>query len=427
VQALHRAPRFCAVVLMLTVATVVGGSTAAHAAVNPVDVNTTCSGRFIENDGSTGAEVPPGIPFPLPTSAPPIGGATEVNAGASFSATGTSVTIPIPAQVDTKIKGNGIGIEGEGVVNVSAASQIVETIEVTGAASVGTPTINGGNVIGASVAKDGAQRIVLTFPGTKPTDDANFRVPPANTSFVPGNENQFVPGGSFQSPKLTIPVTAGAAGSTIQFKLVKFQADSDVDAFDNFGHIFVRAFCTPDANLLGAVQVVTPPPPGAPDAVADVVQTDEGESVNVAVLANDKPNAVLAIDEDSLTVTKAPGHGTATVNEDRTITYTPAAGFSGGDEFTYRLCSVPEQPPAVEAAAVVAPCDTAKVTITVIAATDTVDVPQTTPTSAAPATTVAAAAELPRTGSSTAPLTAVALASLAAGAVMLYGIRRRTA
>ncbi|MCD9154475.1 Ig-like domain-containing protein [Aeromicrobium duanguangcaii] len=55
------------------------------------------------------------------------------------------------------------------------------------------------------------------------------------------------------------------------------------------------------------------------------------------------------------TVTTAPGHGTAVVESDGGIAYTPAAGFSGQDTFEYRVCDT--STPAV--------CDTAKVTVTV--------------------------------------------------------------
>jgi uncharacterized membrane protein len=64
----------------------------------------------------------------------------------------------------------------------------------------------------------------------------------------------------------------------------------------------------------------------------DGVATQPGVPVTIAVLANDTD-----ADGDPLTVAGVtqPGHGTATVNADGTITYTPAAGFVGTDTFTY--------------------------------------------------------------------------------------------
>src|SRR5262249_1728545 len=92
--------------------------------------------------------------------------------------------------------------------------------------------------------------------------------------------------------------------------------------------INTRAICTPDKNTLGTVQVVTPPPPGAPDAVADVAQTDQDKAVDVDVLANDTANKTLAIDKSSLAITSGPDHGSANVNADDTVTYTQASGLS---------------------------------------------------------------------------------------------------
>ncbi len=56
------------------------------------------------------------------------------------------------------------------------------------------------------------------------------------------------------------------------------------------------------------------------------------------------------------TVTTAPGHGSAVVESDGRITYTPADGFSGVDTFEYRVCDTTTPTAA---------CDTATVTVTI--------------------------------------------------------------
>src|SRR5207253_1589620 len=58
----------------------------------------------------------------------------------------------------------------------------------------------------------------------------------------------------------------------------------------------------------------------------------EGSPVAIAVLANDRD-----VDGDPLTVAGvgAPSHGTAVLNADQTITYTPGANYNGADTFTY--------------------------------------------------------------------------------------------
>lgn len=74
--------------------------------------------------------------------------------------------------------------------------------------------------------------------------------------------------------------------------------------------------------------------PDAPDAVDDSASTVTNTPVDVAVLANDSDD-----DGDPLTITDVgvPAHGTAVVNPDSTITYTPAAEFVGDDTFTYTI------------------------------------------------------------------------------------------
>ena len=70
----------------------------------------------------------------------------------------------------------------------------------------------------------------------------------------------------------------------------------------------------------------------APVANNDSASTAPNTPVTVNVLANDTDP-----DNDPLTVTGAstPAHGTAVVNADNTVTYTPTAGYSGPDSFTY--------------------------------------------------------------------------------------------
>ena len=103
--------------------------------------------------------------------------------------------------------------------------------------------------------------------------------------------------------------------------------DGLVDDFRMYGYELSAAevaelYETPEANT-------------APAATGDAYGTDEGDPLTVAapgVLANDTD-----VDGDVLTATNAsdPAHGAVTLNANGSFTYTPDAGFSGTDTFTY--------------------------------------------------------------------------------------------
>ncbi len=75
-------------------------------------------------------------------------------------------------------------------------------------------------------------------------------------------------------------------------------------------------------------------PVGNPDAVPDAATTIRDTPVTTAVLANDT-----GLQNGPITVTleTGPTSGTARVNADGTIRYTPAPGFVGTDAYTYRI------------------------------------------------------------------------------------------
>src|SRR6476646_4937752 len=90
----------------------------------------------------------------------------------------------------------------------------------------------------------------------------------------------------------------------------------------------------------------------APVAADDHAVTAAGEPVDVSPLANDRdPNG----DALHLTDVGTSGNGTAEAIGSGQVLYTPAAGFSGDDSFSYRVCD--DRKPAG--------CDSARVTVSV--------------------------------------------------------------
>ena len=71
-----------------------------------------------------------------------------------------------------------------------------------------------------------------------------------------------------------------------------------------------------------------------PVAQNDTATTKEGKPININVLGNDSDS-----DGDSLTITNVtqPNHGTATINADGTVTYTPNNNWYGTDSFNYTI------------------------------------------------------------------------------------------
>ena len=82
------------------------------------------------------------------------------------------------------------------------------------------------------------------------------------------------------------------------------------------------------------VAITVARPNAAPNARNDVAQMLTGDSVAVAVLANDNdPDG----DTFGIVGIDAPGHGTVQVEPDQKIRYTAQPGFSGIDSFTYTI------------------------------------------------------------------------------------------
>lgn len=80
-------------------------------------------------------------------------------------------------------------------------------------------------------------------------------------------------------------------------------------------------------------------PFNAPVVNNDVVSTLQNTAATVAVLGNDQSGTPgFTLQANTVSVTRAPFHGTAVANLDGTIKYTPATGFVGRDTFQYKVC-----------------------------------------------------------------------------------------
>lgn len=83
----------------------------------------------------------------------------------------------------------------------------------------------------------------------------------------------------------------------------------------------------------------------------DVATTTINTAVDINVLSNDLPSE--SLDRSSVSIVVQPSHGTVSINATTgVITYTPAAGYSGVDNFSYRVCDNNIPTPQCDIAAV---------------------------------------------------------------------------
>jgi gliding motility-associated-like protein len=115
--------------------------------------------------------------------------------------------------------------------------------------------------------------------------------------------------------------------------------------------IFVYEICDDGTPLPAAcgeaeVRVEVLPVNDAPVLVDDLAEVNEDNSVIIEVLENDSdPDGNL--DLTSLIITSFPVNGTAVVNMDGSITYTPAPNFNGNDAFNYQICDLGSPAPVI--------------------------------------------------------------------------------
>ncbi len=114
-------------------------------------------------------------------------------------------------------------------------------------------------------------------------------------------------------------------------KTITYTPAADYNGSDSF------SYTISDGNggtATATVNVTVDPVNDPPLANDDSAVTNEDTVVTIVVLGNDSDP-----DGDSLNVTSLadPAHGTAVINGDNSLTYTPAANFFGSDSFDYTI------------------------------------------------------------------------------------------
>jgi hypothetical protein len=178
-------------------------------------------------------------------------------------------------------------------------------------------------------------RVSITVVNAGSLNDDSIDTDAGNPVNIPVLANDSSPNG-FKVNTVAVP-TAPAHGSTA------VQSDGSITYTPVDGFAGTDTFTYTVQNGAGVnlgpakVTVVV----NRPTANDDFTDTDAGNPVTINVLANDTdPDGPNKLNPSTVTLASTPGHGSATVNADGTITYTPVDGFSGSDFFTYTVKDV---------------------------------------------------------------------------------------
>lgn len=162
------------------------------------------------------------------------------------------------------------------------------------------------------------------------------------------------------SVTVTVPAAHGITAVNPETGAVTYTPDDDFSGVDSYGYracdsSIPTPVCASATVTLTVATVVV-----ALDDVAAVAQNTvlTPSSVTTPVLASDTVTPGAApLNPASVTVTGAAAHGSTVVNPGTgAITYTPTVGYSGPDEYTYRVCDTSIPTPV---------CVSADVTVTV--------------------------------------------------------------
>ncbi|MFP2996300.1 Calx-beta domain-containing protein [Spongiivirga sp. MCCC 1A20706] len=139
---------------------------------------------------------------------------------------------------------------------------------------------------------------------------------------------------TFTSTNIAVTATTTPANGTVTINAdntVTYTPNADFNGTDTFD--YTVTVTNGDGSTSTETATVTVDVTPVDDAIDDNATTDEDTPVTIDVLANDTfTNTNIAV-----TSTTSPANGTATINPDNTITYTPGPDFSGTDTFTYEV------------------------------------------------------------------------------------------
>ena len=246
-----------------------------------------------------------------------------------------STFVNTPAVIN--VLANDSDIDGDALTTVLAASPQNGTVAVNADQSV-TYTPNAGFVGNDAFTYSASDGSALSGPATV-TVTVSDQPQAVGDSYAINEDttlNVASPGvlGNDQltgvaSAVLVTPPSSGSLGLNSDGSFT-YTPSADYWGSDSFTYKFTSGGVE---STLAAVDLTVNPVNDAPVAAYDSATTAYNTPIAVNALANDTD-----ADNDGLSVgaiTVAPSNGSAAVNPDNTITYTPNTGFSGTDRFYY--------------------------------------------------------------------------------------------
>ncbi|WP_316354888.1 beta strand repeat-containing protein [Devosia sp.] len=283
---------------------------------------------FTSSEGGNAPQLTINYRIPAAANTPPV-----ATADTSTVAEDSSVVISVLAN-DTDADGNALTVTSVGtaahgtvVLNPNGTVTYTPTANYSGPDSF-TYTISDGNGGTATATAEVTVTPVNDNPVatgdtvTVTEDVATIINVLANDTDIDGNP-------------LSVSAVGNAAHGTVvinQNGTITYTPASNYSGPDSF------TYTISDGNggtSTGTVTITVTPVNDAPVGGADSATTNQDQAIVISVLGNDTD-----VEGNSLAVagiTTGPAHGTAVVNQDGTITYTPTAGYFGPDSFVYQV------------------------------------------------------------------------------------------
>ncbi|HEX7915512.1 Ig-like domain-containing protein, partial [Rudaea sp.] len=260
---------------------------------------------------------------PQPDSATtPINTPVSINVVANDGASGTTID---PSSVSVPASGPGAPAHGSVSCNGAGVCTYTPNTDYSG-----TDTFNYTVCDTAEPRRCGTTTVTVVV-GPKANDDGAST--PINTPLngnVTGNDH-YPPNSTFTAT--SVPghgsVTMNADGSYTYTPAANYSGPDS----------FTYKVCEPEPNetLCSTATVNITVGNGTLSANPDSASTPYATAVTSSVLTNDTASGA-PIDPSSLSVVGNPANGTASCDTSGHCTYTPNAGFSGTDTYTYRVC-----------------------------------------------------------------------------------------